>query len=343
MRSARFQQNYVVWIGLTFLLAVLFGLLLNFKSLFLESNNTLQPLEVVSLTNEPIQPIPLKIDLDLKRIELGKKLFHETKLSKNNTISCASCHDLNNGGTDRLVRSVGIDGAIGDINAPTIFNVSFNFKQFWDGRAESLESQIDGPITNVKEMGSNWSEIVAKLKASPEYIAAFQKIYPDGINANNIKNAIAIFEQSLFTPNAPFDRFLRGDNNALTSQQKEGYTLFKNYGCVSCHQGINVGGNLYEHFGLMGNYFEDRGNITQSDLGRFNITQKEEDRYVFKVPSLRNIIKTPPYFHDGYAPTLDKAVKIMAKYQLGRELSQNDVDAIIQFLNSLTGEYQPFE
>jgi cytochrome c peroxidase len=288
---------------------------------------------------EPIKPIPRELKLDARKVALGKRLFHEPKLSKDNTISCASCHDLRKGGTDQRLRSLGIDGAEGAINSPTVFNSGFNFKQFWDGRAHSLEEQVDGPVQAAAEMGSKWEDVVSKLRASPDYVAAFKASYPDGIERANIKNAIAEFERSLYTPDARFDKYLRGDQAALTDDEKSGYEKFKSYGCSSCHQGVNVGGNMFGRLGAMADYFADRGNFTKADYGRFNVTGKEEDRYVFKVPSLRNVARTAPYFHDGSTERLETAVAVMGKYQLGQPLSPEDISQIVKFLKTLTGEY----
>jgi cytochrome c peroxidase len=291
-------------------------------------------------TNEPILPIPLDVEVNEKKVALGEKLFNEPQLSRDNTVSCATCHVLSKGGTDLRPHSVGINGGRGEINAPTVFNSGFNFKQFWDGRAETLEEQIDGPTHNEKEMGTTWAEITGKLAASPDYTAAFAELYPDGIQSRNVKDAIAEFERSLSTPNSRFDRFLRGDAQALTDEEKEGYQLFKAYGCVSCHQGINIGGNMFQKFGVMDNYFADRGGITRADLGRFNVTADEADRYVFKVASLRNVALTPPYFHDGSAKRLEDAVSVMGRYQLGRPLSPDEVRLLVGFLKTLSGEYK---
>ncbi len=294
---------------------------------------------LVPKTREPIRPIPLTVKLDARKVALGDKLFHEPRLSKDSTVSCASCHELSKGGTDRLVRSVGIKGIEGTINAPTVFNCNLNFKQFWDGRADTLEEQVDGPMQAPAEMGASWEEMVAKLQRLPEYTTAFKAAYTDGIQRKNIKDAIAEFERSLITPNSRFDQYLRGDEKALTEDEKEGYRKFKGYGCISCHQGVNVGGNMFQPLGVMGDYFGDRGNITKSDLGRFNVTGEEDDKYKFKVASLRNIALTGPYFHDGSAKTLEDAVNVMAKYQLGRELPPKDLEQVVKFLRSLTGEY----
>lgn len=294
----------------------------------------------LSARNEPIAPIPLGADLDPRKVALGRKLFHERLLSRDNTLSCASCHPLNQGGTDRLPRSVGLGGAQGHVSAPTVFNSGFNFVQFWDGRADSLESQADGPIQSAIEMGSTWEEIVAKLQRVPAYGPAFKEIYPDGIQPRNVRNAIAEFERTLITPNSRFDRYLRGDDAALSAEELAGYGKFKSYGCISCHQGVNVGANMFQKMGIIRDYFADRGNLTPADYGRFNVTRNDADKFVFKVPSLRNVAVTPPYFHDGSASTLEEAVTVMARYQLGRPLPPEDLAAIVLFLRTLTGEYE---
>ncbi len=303
------------------------------------------PIEMIgaeSKSNEPIQPIPLEVRLDERKVSLGGRLFHDARLSRNNTVNCAKCHNLSQGGVDGLTHSVGVDGAIGDLNAPTVYNSGFNFKQFWDGRAEMLEDQMDGPTQHPKEMASNWPEIIEKLKQDKDYVSSFGQLYPDGITSQNIRNAIAIFEKKLITPNSRFDRYLRGDINALTQDEKEGYRLFKDLGCAVCHQGVNVGSNMFQTLGKFGNFFEDRGNVQKADWGRFNVTGNEKDRYKFKVPTLRNVALTGPYFHDGSQATLKDAVGTMAKYQLGRILSSQETDLIVKFLTTLTGEYEGY-
>jgi cytochrome c peroxidase len=285
--------------------------------------------------DRPIEPIPNVPKLDIALVTLGDKLYRDPQLSKNNQVACISCHLLDKGGGDRRVQSIGVDGQLVGINSPTILNSALHFKQYWDGRAETLEEQIDGPIHGAKEMGSNWEEVIGKLQKSPEYVAQFGKSYRDGITANNIKNAIATFERSLVTPDSRFDLFLKGDANAINTEEKEGYRRFQAAGCVSCHQGVLLGGNLYQKFGVFGDYFKDRGNITTVDNGRFNVTKNEADRYSFKVPSLRNIELTSPYFHDGSAQTLEQAIKVMYKYQIGREASADDTKYIIKFLTTL--------
>lgn len=289
--------------------------------------------------NEPIQPIPYPPYADPEKIALGERLFHEPRLSQDNSIACASCHNLRAGGVDRARHSTGLGGAAGTVNAPTVFNAALNFKQFWDGRADTLEEQVDGPTHNPIEMGSSWSEILEKLSQDTEYRTAFAALYPNGLTSTAVKDAIATYERDLLTPNSRFDRFLLGETAILTPVEQTGYRLFKQYGCVACHQGANVGGNLFQKFGLMGDFFADRGLSTTTDRGRARLTGHEEHRHVFKVPSLRLAVLTPPYFHDGSVQTLDEAVSIMARYQLGRRLDQKEVAAIVAFLKTLPGEY----
>jgi cytochrome c peroxidase len=300
---------------------------------------TTKPIEATQ-SDEPIQPIPINIAVDSKKVALGEKLFQDTRLSSNNRVSCLSCHSFSKGGSDRRSHSIGVNGARSDVNSPTVFNVRFNFRFNWDGEFDNLFAHLDALMTNPKTMDIQWEETIQSLQKVPEYVRSFEQIYPDGLTQNNIKNAIVAYELSLNTPNARFDRFLRGDRQALTAAEKKGYQLFQTYGCVSCHQGANVGGNMFQRFGVIGNYFVDRGKITKADLGRYNLTKNEVDRYVFRVPSLRNVAITPPYFHDGSAKTLEEAIAIMTKYQLGRPLSKEQIQLIAQFLRTLTGEYR---
>lgn len=291
-------------------------------------------------TEEPIQPIPLNVKLNPDKVALGERLFNEVKLSHDNTISCASCHNLSAGGSDHQVYSLGTGGAASDVNSPTVFNSGFNFRQFWDGRAKTLEDQVEGPINHPKEMASNWPEVIGKLGKDPSYVAAFAKLYPDGISSAAIKDAIATFERSLITPNSRFDQYLRGNENAITEEEKAGYLLFKQYGCTACHQGMNVGGNMFQTFGVTADYFSERGGESKADLGRFNVTGNEEDLHTFRVPSLRLVVLTPPYLHDGTAQTLEEAIDVMGKYQLGRPIAPEDKKLIIKFLYTLPGEYK---
>jgi len=288
--------------------------------------------------NEPITPISPTRTADPARTELGNQLFHDVRLSGNNSVACVSCHDLTRGGADSRAHSLGIGGKPTAVNTPTVFNAALNFRQFWNGRADSLEAQIDAVIENPDEMGSKWPDVVAKVAQDANYQAAFSQAYPDGVTQANIRNAIATFERTLLTPNSRFDRYLLGDTDAISADEKAGYLKFKQYGCVACHQGVNIGGNMYQKFGVMGDYFKQRGNPTDADLGRFLVTRDEEDRHVFKVPSLRNVALTAPYFHDASAKTLEDAVDVMFRYQLGRAASQEDKASIIRFLKTLTGE-----
>ena len=288
--------------------------------------------------NEPIRPIPEAVEVDPDKVALGRRLYHDPKLSKDNSISCASCHDLASGGDDGRRVSIGVDGRPGVINSPTVFNSGFNFKQFWDGRATALEDQIDGPVQSVLEMGSLWPDVVAKLFQDRDYPRLFKELYPDGITRKNVKDALAEFVRSLITPNGRFDRWLNGDAAALNEQEQRGYTLFKHYGCVSCHQGVNAGGNMFQVFGVINEYFKKRGGITDADLGRFNVTGNIQDRHVFKVPSLRMAAHTAPYLHDGSAETLRDAVDAMFEFQLGREAPDEDKEAIVAFIRTLAGE-----
>lgn len=305
--------------------------------LFLNSPNTHAKSNPL---NEPITPLRMPDQAeDSEKVLLGQKLFEDKILSQNQTVSCSSCHNLNHGGSDGLASSIGINGAIGTINSPTVFNSGLNFRQFWNGRAKSLEDQIDGPIEHPKEMGTKWSDVVSRLTADKKYSGHFSKIYKNGITKENIKDALAVFERTLVTLNSRFDLYLNGNSESLTLLEKKGYQKFKAFGCISCHQGVNVGGNMFQTMGIMGDYFKDRGTpVTEADLGRFTVTKNELDKYVFRVPSLRNIELTPPYFHDGSAKTLEEAVGVMAKYQLGRKMPKEDLDAIVAFLKTLTGE-----
>ncbi len=292
---------------------------------------------------EPIKPLPVMIEVNEAKAELGRLLFHEPRLSKNDTISCATCHDLSAGGDDGQVVSTGIEGRTGLVNAPTVFNSAYNFKQFWDGRAHTLKEQVDGPLQSRIEMESIWPDVVTKLFQDKDYPRMFQQAYPNDsqiISRENIKDAIAEFQRSLITPNSRFDQWLRGNVGAINEQEKEGYALFKRYGCVSCHQGANVGGNMFQVFGVINDYFRKRGNITDADLGRFNVTGNEVDKHAFKVPSLRMAAHTAPYLHDGSAGTLRDAVDAMFEFQLGREAPDEDKEAIVAFIKTLAGEYR---
>jgi cytochrome c peroxidase len=294
-----------------------------------------------SLKGEPVQPLPLTVDLDAEKVALGQKLFHDTRLSGDETVSCASCHDLTKGGTDQAKVSTGIQSQKGGINSPTVYNAMYNVAQFWDGRAKDLQEQAAGPVANPIEMGAKWDEVVEKLKQVTEYQAAFDKLYPqNGLTKNTVTNAIATFEQSLVTPNSRFDQYLRGNDSVLNVDEKAGYALFKE-NCTSCHFGAALGGASFEKMGAKRDYFKLRGSeMTEADNGHFNFTKQEKDRYFFKVPVLRNIEQTAPYFHDGSVTNLADVVRIMAQVQRDKELTNEEVNKIVAFLKTLTGEYK---
>jgi len=288
----------------------------------------------------PLKSLPPVPALDGRRVELGRQLFNDPRLSVNNSLSCASCHRLEHGGADDKPLSLGFDGKPVAVNTPSVFNASLNFRQFWDGRAETLEEQVHLVVQSSSEMGSDWTTVVQRIGADPAYGSAFAEAYPDAVTQANIRSALADYERTLLSSNSRFDRYLAGDTAMLTLEEKYGYQRFQDYGCIACHQGVNIGGNMYQKFGVLGDYFKARGNPTVADLGRFNITGDEDDRHVFKVPSLRNVAVTAPYFHDASEPTLEGAVAIMFKYQLGRIPTKEDTALIVLFLKTLTGEWQ---
>lgn len=295
------------------------------------------------LSSEPITPILPVSSLNQAKLNLGKVLFNDTRLSSDNSISCASCHDLSSGGADKGAFSFGVNGAKGATNTPTVYNTGLNFVQFWNGRAANLHEQIDGPVQNPVEMNTHWPEVIKKLNQDTPLTQAFEALYPDGLNAENVRDAIAEFERSLITLNAPFDRWLNGDETALTEEQQQGYRLFKSYGCISCHQGANVGGNMYAYFGAVNDisaYFDRRGTpLSEADLGRYAVTHEPIDQYLFKVPSLRMAAHTAPYFHDGAVQDLNSAIEIMGRFQLGREIPEKHIASISAFIRSLAGEH----
>ena len=273
--------------------------------------------------NEPVRPIDQKLEYDEAKAALGFALFHDTRLSVDNTVSCASCHALETAGVDNHQYSHGVNDLLGGVNAPTVFNAVYNFVQFWDGRAATLAAQAAGPPLNPVEMASeSFDQIIAKLKADKKFVREFNAVYPDGLTEANITDAIEQFERTLVTPNSAFDKWLLGDDAALTAVELEGYELFKKYDCATCHVGPNLGGLSYELMGLRRHYFAERGlELTLEDNGRFKETQLERDRHRFKVPGLRNVEHTWPYYHDGTRETLEEAVSDMGLYQSGVELT----------------------
>jgi len=289
--------------------------------------------------DEPIQPIaPAKVTA-AELVELGKKLYFDTRLSKSGFISCNSCHNLSLGGTDNLKTSIGHNWQQGPINAPTVLNSSMNVAQFWDGRAADLNAQAGGPIANPGEMAFTHELAVEVLQSIPGYVAEFKAVFgTDQITIDEVTKAIAAFEETLVTPNARFDSWLKGDQTALTAEEEAGYRLFKESGCVGCHNGPAVGGNSFQRMGVVEPY-----QATSPAQGRVAVTKDEADRFAFKVPTLRNVERTYPYFHDGEAATLKDAVNTMGRIQLGKSFTPAENAQIVAFLKTLTGQQPDFK
>ena len=290
-----------------------------------------------SWESEPIAPIPLQADLDGARVALGEKLFHDPRLSRNNAFSCATCHRLGQGGGDGVSRPPTLTGGLHLRNTPTVFNVSLNSRFHWDGGFRTLEDEAEAAINDPTVMNSNWLDVLPKLQSSSDYVSAFNGAFPGGLTKANVLRALGDFQRSLITPNSRFDQFLRGSADALSADEKRGYELFKSYGCAACHQGVNVGGNMFQRFGIFRNQNQRH---EDEDTGRFRVTGVERDRQVFRVPSLRNVALTAPYYHDGRVQTLETAVDLMASRQLGRPLHPDEIRLIVEFLHTLTGEYR---
>jgi len=298
--------------------------------------------KVTVVAEEPLKPLPELGELNMEKVALGRKLFHDTILSGDGTLSCATCHTLDHGGAEPRKTSTGIRGQIGPINSPTVLNSSLNFVQFWDGRAKDLREQAEGPVANPIEMGATWEGVVKRLQGNDKYVAEFKALYEDGITKSNVTDAIAVYEEALITPSR-FDKYLMGDQNAITEAEKKGYETFKAVGCPTCHNGVLIGGGMFQKMGLVNDYFKDRGTeVTEADLGRFNVSKNAAEKHFFKVPTLRNVELTPPYLHDGSRTTLEETVRVMGKYQLGRDLTEAEVNSIVTFLKSLTGELPPY-
>ncbi|SFQ08504.1 cytochrome c peroxidase [Nitrosomonas cryotolerans] len=284
--------------------------------------------------NEPIQPIKAVKPENPKMVELGKMLFFDPRLSKSGFISCNSCHNLSMGGTDNIPSSIGHAWYQGPINAPTVLNANMNLAQFWDGRAKDLKEQAGGPIANPGEMAFTHELAIEVLDSIPQYRAYFKQVFgSEKINIDSVTTAIAAFEETLVTPGSRFDKWLEGDQAALNKIELEGYKLFKSSGCAGCHNGPAVGGTLYQKFGIHTPYKTEN-----KAEGRKAVTGKETDLHVFKVPTLRNIELTYPYFHDGAVATLEEAVSTMGKLQLDRTFNEQEVASIVAFLKTLTGK-----
>ena len=293
---------------------------------------------------EPVQPIPESWPVSDTKVALGEQLFFDKRLSGDNTLNCASCHGLDKGGVDNLVTATGIHGQKGPINVPTVYNSVYNIVQFWNGRAATLAEQAAGPVMNPVEMGSHdWKDVAAKLEADPNYVAAFSSVYPgQPIGKDTITDAIAEYEKTLITPDSRFDQYLKGDDKALTDQEKHGYALFKSIGCSGCHSGPDMGGGAMEVMGLEHDYFKDRGGaFTAADSGRTDVTHDPLDKSRFLIPTLRNVALTGPWYHDGSVKTLEEAVRKMAYYQTpAGNISDQDVADITAFLKAQTGKYK---
>jgi cytochrome c peroxidase len=300
-----------------------------------QSTQTIDPARLQAFGALPVAVPPKTGELTEEKIALGRMLYYEPRLSLEQKTSCNSCHGLDTYGVDGQPTSDGHKGQKGTRNAPTVYNAAGHFVQFWDGRAADVEEQAKGPVMNPVEMAMpSEAQVIAVLKSMPEYVQAFGKAFPrekDPVTFNNMAVAIGAFERKLLTP-ARWDKFLRGDQAALTPEEKAGFNTFATVGCTTCHVGTYVGGNLYQKLGLMKPYPD------QSDLGRYQVTKAESDKMFSKVPSLRNIEKTGPYFHNGKVATLEQAVAEMGEDELGRELSQAEVRSIVTWLKSLTGE-----
>ncbi len=294
---------------------------------------------IASAADEPIQPIMAAKPASPAMVELGKKLYFDPRLSKSGFISCNSCHNLSMGGTDNLKTSIGHNWNQGPINAPTVLNSGMNIAQFWDGRAKDLQAQAGGPIANPGEMASNHTLAVEVLQSIPGYTADFKKTFgTDKVTIEEVTKAIAAFEETLVTPNSRFDKWLKGDKKALTAEESAGYQLFKESGCVACHNGPAVGGNSFQKMGVVAPY-----KTSSPAEGHVAVTGKDADRFNFKVPTLRNVELTYPYFHDGAANTLKEAVDTMGRIQLGRTFTEKENTQIVAFLKTLTGDQPNFK
>lgn len=288
-------------------------------------------------TGQALAPLPQQVALDVRKVELGRQLFFDRRLSGDGKVACSDCHDFKFGGAAGQARSRLPNRPPVPVNVPTIFNLAFDFRFGWAGGYEDIGAQLDFAIAAPAVMHSSWESARAQLAGDAKLARLFQASYAEGLSVKSLREALSIYSLSLVTPNARFDRHLRGEI-ALSDLERRGYELFREYGCISCHQGINLGGNMLQRFGLLRDYFAERGALTPADLGLFKFSGRAQDRHVFRVPSLRNVALTAPYFHDGSAQTLEEAATIMARYQLGRALSAEQASAIAAFLRTLSGE-----
>lgn len=309
----------------------------------------------VSQLSFALSPLPLSPEIpkdnpqSLAKIELGKKLFFDPRLSADGTISCNSCHNVMAGGDDDRANSVGIRGQHGGRSAPTVWNSAFNTVQFWDGRRNTLEDQAKGPLTNPIEMGmKDHDAVMERIKSYDEYVADFTRVFGKNnpMTIDNYAKAVASFERTLITPNSAFDKYMRGNKKALSSLQIKGMKMVEEIGCTACHAGANfngegfkVGEGNFQKFPMFPNKEIEAKYAFGKDLGRFEKTKVDDDKNTWRVPTWRNIAVTAPYFHNGAVKTLDEAVLVMAKLQLDKDLKKDEVEAIVAFLKSLTGEF----
>lgn len=304
--------------------------MLNIKGLFIFLGVTLGAqlsfsAWALQFDQRPITPIPTnpKVDkTESKNIALGKQLFNDTRLSANNRFSCATCHAFKSGGS--------VPQTVGNLKIPSIFNADYNFKAFWNASADTLEDAVKINLLNPKMMGFNPKTDLEKLTQG--------KDYSSNLTFEKIVSALTSYIKTLRTPGSRFDQYLSGKTQALTEPEKKGYALFQSYGCISCHQGVLVGGNILQKFGIYNNYFSKKPKLENFDLGYYNVTKNINDKFVFRVPSLRNVALTAPYFHDSSVPTLNEAIEKMALYQIGHPIPTEDVKLIVEFLNTLTGQ-----
>jgi len=292
------------------------------------------------------KPIPEQASdkLDPNQVELGRQLFFEPRLSASHVISCNTCHNIGTGGADNVPASSGHAWQKGARNSPTVFNAVFNVAQFWDGRAKDLEEQAKGPVQNPVEMHNTPQNVEATLRSMPEYVASFGKAFPadkQPVSFDNMARALQAFESTLITPDSRFDLFLKGDDNALDAKEKKGLQTFMSSGCISCHNGVNLGGQAYFPFGLVKK--PDDKILPSGDKGRFEVTKTPNDQYVFRAAPLRNIALTAPYFHSGQVWDLEEAVAIMGTAQLGKQLNAEEVGDIVAFLKTVTGKQPKVE
>jgi cytochrome c peroxidase len=284
-----------------------------------------------------ITALPMSERLDPKKVGLGSLLFDDPIMSSRGAMACSSCHDLSTSGTINVKLTVGYEGRTHRFNAPTIFNVANNYRLGWRGNFTSLAAQNEQVLLDPNLMGNNWQSLLDRLRAEPRYERDFHAIYGRAPDRESVLDVLVNFQRSLATPNSRFDLFLAGNAEAISMNEKRGYELFQDYGCISCHQGSNIGGNLFQKFGVFAE--PPGGGEGDGDLGRFTATRNDADRGFFRVPSLRNVAVTAPYFHDGRSATLQEAVQIMARVQVGQDIPDRDIKAILDFLNTLTGEY----